>query len=394
MRKFRKIFIYILVIIGTFIITHEPATNFLSDKLNEFVVSSVSDYEDSTHQQFNHDYIKSITTSIKDDLYYLDITFENVRIEEIVLLNINDYFYDISDITLNYDNNLVSIYLKDNITFDNNAYYELNFNDFVVNDSLIELNFKTYLFKQIDQLTIKNSKKAVVSIKAVNRGSPPTWGSGVIIYRTNSFIPRYYDYYVLTNQHVVENNSNFSVYYQKSHNTHTLIPVNASLVAKADLNTDLALLKFTSLYNIGHLSDDPQLNSFVPNEILKGQPVYTIGSPEGNNKNFNAVAEGIILATKVNIRLDDSTTICQDSCQAITTNAVLTKGSSGGGTFDANGNLIGINFAGNEDNTNASSVPMSIVIEFIKPYLNSLLTKKEVQFLDFYFFKSLHNQLV
>lgn len=70
------------------------------------------------------------------------------------------------------------------------------------------------------------------------------------------------------------------------------------------------------------------------------------------------------------ISLGNDSSLCPNTCSSFQTNAALGAGSSGGAMFDSAGNLIGIHFAGNEENTVSSEIPMSKVFEAIEAILN------------------------
>jgi len=143
-------------------------------------------------------------------------------------------------------------------------------------------------------------------------------GSGVVIAEGG---------YVLTNYHVIEEGSAFQV----------LMPsgdkVDASLVG-ADSAMDLAVLKV-----------DDQADKLVPvtigaSETLPvGSTVIAIGNPGGEIL-ANTVTRGIISALE---RTSMSTNNTTRNVNYIQHDAPISSGNSGGGLFDYQGNLIGIN---------------------------------------------------
>lgn len=143
-------------------------------------------------------------------------------------------------------------------------------------------------------------------------------GSGVVIAEGG---------YVLTNYHVIEDGNAFQV----------LLPsgdkVDAT-VAGADSNLDLAVLKVTD-----------QADKLVPvtigsSEAMKvGSTVIAIGNP-GGEVLANTVTQGIISALQRTSVSSNNTTRNVDYIQH---DAPINSGNSGGGLFDYQGNLIGIN---------------------------------------------------
>ncbi len=136
-------------------------------------------------------------------------------------------------------------------------------------------------------------------------------GSGVIITE---------DGYVLTNNHVIEGATNISVTLRNGET------YPASLVG-LDEQLDVALLKVEATgltaASIGTSSD-----------LVVGQTVVAIGNPLGQLG--GTVTDGIISALDRNITLNGETH------NLLQTNAAVNPGNSGGGLFDAQGNLIAL----------------------------------------------------
>ncbi|MDO4548934.1 MAG: trypsin-like peptidase domain-containing protein [Clostridia bacterium] len=140
-------------------------------------------------------------------------------------------------------------------------------------------------------------------------------GSGVVIA----------DGYVLTNNHVIEDGNTFKI----------ILPsgeyADAQLVG-ADSSTDLAVLSVDS-------------DELVPvtigssSNLLVGSTAIAIGNP-GGEVLANTVTSGIISALE---RTSVNTTNTTRSISYIQHDAPINNGNSGGGLFDYNGDLIGIN---------------------------------------------------
>ena len=143
-------------------------------------------------------------------------------------------------------------------------------------------------------------------------------GSGVVIAEGG---------YVLTNNHVIEDGSDFQV----------LMPngdkVSATLVG-ADSAMDLAVLKV-----------EEQADQLVPvtigssQDLPVGSTVIAIGNPGGEIL-ANTVTRGIISALERSSVSSSNTT---RNVNYIQHDAPISSGNSGGGLFDYQGNLIGIN---------------------------------------------------
>ncbi len=150
------------------------------------------------------------------------------------------------------------------------------------------------------------------------QNSPVAQGSGVVIAEGG---------YVLTNNHVIEDGTAFQI----------LMPdgekVDATLVG-ADSAMDLAVLK---------VSD--QADKLVPvtigasESLPVGSTVIAIGNPGGEIL-ANTVTRGIISALERSSVSSNNTT---RNVNYIQHDAPISSGNSGGGLFDYQGNLIGIN---------------------------------------------------
>ena len=150
------------------------------------------------------------------------------------------------------------------------------------------------------------------------QNSPVAQGSGVVIAEGG---------YVLTNNHVIEDGTAFQI----------LMPdgdkVDATLVG-ADSAMDLAVLKVND-----------QADKLVPvtigasESLPVGSTVIAIGNPGGEIL-ANTVTRGIISALERSSVSSNNTT---RNVNYIQHDAPISSGNSGGGLFDYQGNLIGIN---------------------------------------------------
>ena len=146
-------------------------------------------------------------------------------------------------------------------------------------------------------------------------------GSGVIVG----------DERVVTNRHVVEDSENISV--RKAKNririSEKMHERPAERIDDSDSGTrDLCLLKVEGV-------ECPPIKIRKYNTLVIGEDVYAIGNPEGWELSLSA---GIVSQLR------------EEGHRKIQTDAAISGGSSGGGLFDREGNLIGITTGVYEDN--------------------------------------------
>lgn len=157
-------------------------------------------------------------------------------------------------------------------------------------------------------------------------------GSGVIFYTDDSTMQ------IFTNRHVIDCGYTDNCYQRLSENVKVRMPdgktFNASRVSIAPHGLDISVLTI----------DGNVLKSYSPtpvrkNELQLGEKVTAIGYPalQGiNNVREFSISDGTITNQR-DMLMDDGF-----SFKAIDSDAYINHGSSGGGLFDAGGNLIGI----------------------------------------------------
>lgn len=151
-------------------------------------------------------------------------------------------------------------------------------------------------------------------------------GSGVVIAEGG---------YILTNYHVVASGDTYQI----------LMPSGEKVDAELtgyDSAYDLAVLKVISDEYVAQLK--PVAIGAI-DKVYVGSTVIAIGNPGGETL-FNTVTSGIISSLARNV--DGGNT--SRTVEYIQHDAAISSGNSGGGLFDINGNLIGINtlkYAGN-----------------------------------------------
>ncbi|MEA5068898.1 S1C family serine protease [Bacillota bacterium Meth-B3] len=131
--------------------------------------------------------------------------------------------------------------------------------------------------------------------------------------------------YVLTNAHVIEQGNTYEVALPSGETT------QAKLVG-SDFSTDLAVLKVDS-------SELTPVKVGISSDLLVGSTVIAIGNP-GGTVLANTVTSGIVSA------LERTSVNAQNASRAISYiqhDASINSGNSGGGLFNINGELVGIN---------------------------------------------------
>ena len=184
--------------------------------------------------------------------------------------------------------------------------------------------------KKIDDLINLVSEKVKTSCVALfckHRGSlinNTGSGSGVIIKKDKQ------DYYVVTNKHVVYNETatlcdDIIIYYEG-------LEFKAEVV-KCDDTIDLALVKFNSDINFNVCSLSEELNN--------GSYIICVSSPYDAKQYFNTISVGNISNTDRTFSEEINGVKVENHYFQHT--ASINVGSSGGGIFDLDGSLIGLN---------------------------------------------------
>lgn len=164
-------------------------------------------------------------------------------------------------------------------------------------------------------VTVVNTQKAVTQGRRTVGGGIAS-GSGVIIDARG---------YIVTNNHVVVNQSSLQVIFSDGRTT-------AAQIVGTDAVSDLAVLKVSGTM--------PAVAAFGDSDALEpGQPVLAIGSPLGDYR--NTVTEGVVSA--LHRSLDASSSVSLQNL--VQTDAAINEGNSGGPLLDLNGRVIAINVA-------------------------------------------------
>lgn len=185
-----------------------------------------------------------------------------------------------------------------------------------------------------EQLALLASSIVMISVKD-KTGKGIGSGSGIMVGAKG---------YILTNFHVVNGGTNFSVQIEddkKSYDTDELIKYNHLL--------DMALIRIDR-----QLTPLPVYKGSQP--LVRGQKVVAIGSPLGL---FNSVSDGIISGFR---NLDD--------VDMIQFTAPISHGSSGGAVLNMFGEVIGISTAGYDSGQNLNlAVDYKCITPFIRGFI-------------------------
>lgn len=218
------------------------------------------------------------------------------------------------------------------------------------------------------------SEKACSSVVAIVESGAimSSLGSAVVVKRTAYYggvvVPAdaslidEYEYYAITNYHVVDSESVRRIMriYMGDNTDETGYQTSMVSLIDYDESLDLAILKFrTNIYLEPATIQDSK-------DLKKGQIVLAVGTPLGL-QNYNTVTQGIISHPyRLNI---------EDNHYYIQHDASINSGNSGGGLFNIEGKLIGINSARavkkNEDVDGISyAIPTSVIITKYSQYLS------------------------
>lgn len=177
-------------------------------------------------------------------------------------------------------------------------------------------------------------------------------GSGVIFHRDGGY------YYALTNNHVTVEPQEYDVaqtifIYDDDQN----IAYPAEKIHELN-DYDLAIVKFYSpeTYNIPHISLDP---------LHLNRDVVAIGTPEGA---YNTITYGKTRAFGT-VSVSDQPYLSNVEFPVIVHSAEINHGSSGGPLFDYKFDIVGINFASGESDSDGPlsvAIPSEKIIEYFE----------------------------
>ncbi len=170
-------------------------------------------------------------------------------------------------------------------------------------------------------------------------------GTGIIFKRVENNDA--YDYYLITNYHVIDGNDKLKVYLGDRD-----VEIDATIVA-SDSDLDLAVLKFTfkeeiSVCKFGSVS-----------EVKAGDFIIALGNAEGYDY-YGSATFGMVSYVNRNL--------IGESAKYIQHDAAINPGNSGGPLFNMKGEVIGINTIKLAD-TKIDNMGFSITIDIVKEFL-------------------------
>lgn len=342
-------FLFSIVFIIQLLTTRALFNHYIFDNLRSFAYKLNNEFPTT---KTTNSYIDTINYKLDDSSSFIyEVTIKLKTNYELEKIKINNSYLPVEKTN---DVKVYSFILAPNFfIIETEQTYTIQ--EFVSVHKTIPIYFNFTIYKDIDFNTILEKEKSIVGV-SLGR----TWGSGIIIEKnkttkTNIFGKEksVYEYLILTAQHVVKRNLKISIHYNNTYNTYGDVKI---LGVYTD-NSDLALLKLTTKDGSLIPLDDQQ---FINNESIDynvGDTVFSIGSPMNKKIAFNAVSSGVIINKNEQIMLKEERRL------AIKTTATLGSGSSGGALFDKNGNLIGLNFAGDSNNNYGFAVPIEIILQ-------------------------------
>ena len=149
---------------------------------------------------------------------------------------------------------------------------------------------------------------------------------------------------IITNNHVIEGAVNINVTFFDG------VTTTAQIVGTPDVYSDLALIKVGNLPN-------QSLPLMIRNstQLMVGEPVYAIGNPFGLSRSMTS---GIVSQLGRVLRLGDLGVPPPEGdfsiADVIQTDAAINPGNSGGPLLDSSGLVVGVTFAIETGNSNAT----------------------------------------
>lgn len=212
----------------------------------------------------------------------------------------------------------------------------------------------------------QQTASSVVGISSYTQTWDRTQGQTDTLYGQGSGVVIAQGGYVLTNYHVIESCTSFEI----------LMPdgsyVDAHIVG-TDSSTDLAVLQA-----------DERADELVPvavgstSDLLVGSTVIAIGNP-GGEVLANTVTQGIVSALERNVSASNTSR----QIKYIQHDASINSGNSGGGLFNVNGELVGINtlkYSGSSyDSVTFEGLGFAIPVDTAYPIAMDLIAYGEVQ---------------
>jgi len=172
----------------------------------------------------------------------------------------------------------------------------------------------------IQQIAAKASPSVVEIVTEVKQTTYGMFGGSYTSEAAGSGVIISSDGYIITNNHVIEDSTSIKVTVEDG------TEYTATLVG-TDSKSDIAVIKIDATGLTAATIGDSDKLAVGDTAVVIGNPLGTLGG---------TVTNGIISAT------DRELTINNEAMNLIQTNAAINSGNSGGGLFDAQGDLIGI----------------------------------------------------
>ena len=238
------------------------------------------------------------------------------------------------------------------------------------------INVEDYTINDVQDAIVTASEKAEASVVAIieNSLTSSSLGSAVVVKRTayngtdivddNSSNITHYEYYAITNEHVINGIVNFQyrVFLGDQIGNKDYQTTNITVIEK-NSELDLAIIRFTSPVYIAYAT--------VKNstDLKKGQIVIAVGTPMDLDF-FNSISQGVISHPYRYTQVDEI------HGYFIQHDATINPGNSGGGLFNLEGKLVGINtWKLNGDNEYVTgmgfAIPSSVIYTHYSEYIQS-----------------------
>ena len=226
--------------------------------------------------------------------------------------------------------------------------------DKVINDNNFNLALSTKSELSIQKIVAKNENSVVaITTESVSTDS---WARQYVTNGAGSGVIYSEDGFILTNNHVIDGATSIKI---TMHNGDTH---KAALVA-TDPQTDVAVLKI----NAKNL-DPVELGK--SDSLSVGDLAVAIGNPLGTLA--GTATDGIISG------LEREITISGKSMTLLQISASVNPGNSGGGVFDAHGDLIGLVVA-KSSGSDVEGLGFAIPVDTVKKVADSLIEKGYVE---------------
>ena len=223
-----------------------------------------------------------------------------------------------------------------------------------VNDNNFNLSLATKSELSIQQIVAKNENSVVaITTESVSTDS---WARQYVTNGAGSGVIYSEDGFVLTNNHVIDGATSIKV------TMHSGDTYKASLVA-TDAQTDIAVLKIKA-DNL----DPVELGS--SESLSVGDLAVAIGNPLGTLA--GTATDGIVSG------LEREITLSGKSMTLLQISASVNPGNSGGGVFDAHGDLIGLVVA-KSSGSDVEGLGFAIPVDTVKKVADSLIEKGYVE---------------